>query len=254
MNQTLLVELLTEELPPKALARLSDAFSSGIFGSLKDRGFLSENSVMTAYATPRRLALTICDVAPASPDKLIRVKVLPVSVALDANSKPTAPLKKKLAVLGFPDIGIKDMTIEADGKTETFFYTHTAPGTTLRVGLQAAFEESITKLPIPKQMTYQRPDGHTVEFVRPAHKLIALHGSNVVPISVLGLSAGRTTLGHRFLSEGEIAIADATNYASVLESRGKVIASLEARKDRIRTMLESKARTDRVLMPESLLG
>jgi glycyl-tRNA synthetase beta chain len=253
MNQTLLVELLTEELPPKALTRLADAFANTIFAGLKTRDFLAEDSALTIYATPRRLALTITGVAATSPDKPIRVKVLPVSVALDANGNPTAPLVKKLAALGFPDIKVSDMAIEADGKTETFFYTHIAPGSSLRVGLQASLEESVSKLPIPKQMTYQRPDGDTVEFVRPAHKLIALHGSSVVPISILGLSAGRATLGHRFLSQGEIAIPDAMSYAPILETQGKVICSVDARKDRIRSMLQSKARADRVLMPEALL-
>ena len=253
MNQTLLVELLTEELPPKALTRLADAFANTIFAGLKTRDFLAEDSALTIYATPRRLALTITGVAATSPDKPIRVKVLPVSVALDANGNPTPPLVKKLAALGFPDIKVSDMAIEADGKTETFFYTHIAPGSSLRVGLQASLEESVSKLPIPKQMTYQRPDGDTVEFVRPAHKLIALHGSSVVPISILGLSAGRATLGHRFLSQGEIAIPDAMSYAPILETQGKVICSVDARKDRIRAMLQSKARADRVLMPEALL-
>lgn len=253
MNQTLLVELLTEELPPKALTRLSDAFSASIFNGLKARDFLSDASVLTSYATPRRLALSITNVADTSPDKPIRVKVLPVSVALDAEGQPTAPLKKKLAALGFPDVQISDLSKEADGKTETFFFTHTAPGSTLASGLQASLEEAVSKLPVPKQMTYQRPDGVTVEFVRPAHKLTALYGKEVVPVSILGLSAGRTTLGHRFLSQGEIAFTDATTYAATLESQGKVVASAASRKDRIRAMLQAKARNDRVLMPETLI-
>jgi len=253
MNQTLLVELLTEELPPKALTRLADAFAASIFNVLKARDFLAEDAKLTTYATPRRLALTITKVSDTSPDKPIRVKVLPVSVALDASGNPSAPLKKKLAGLGFPDVQVADMVIEADGKTETFFYTHIAPGSTLRAGLQAALEEAVAKLPIPKQMTYQRPDGTTVEFVRPAHKLTALHGSNVIPVTILGLSAGRASLGHRFLSQGEIAFSDATSYAGILESQGKVIASASARKDKIRAMLQAKAKADRILMPESLL-
>ncbi|MEA5096978.1 MAG: glycine--tRNA ligase subunit beta [Burkholderiaceae bacterium] len=253
MNQTLLVELLTEELPPKALTRLSDAFSATIFNTLKARDFLTAGSKLTSYATPRRLALTITGVLPSSPDKPIRVKILPVSVALDANGQPTPPLKKKLAALGFPNVQTSQMEIRPDGKTETFFYTHTAPGSTLAIGLQAALEEAVSKLPVPKQMTYQRPDGVTVEFVRPAHKLVALLGQDVVPVSILGLSAGRTTDGHRFLSQGEISFADATEYAATLETEGKAIASVADRKERIRAMLHSKAQNDHVLMPESLL-
>lgn len=95
MNQTLLVELLTEELPPKALTKLADSFAGTIEKSLRQDDFLTDASKKTVYATPRRLAVTITDVRDISPDKPIRRKVLPVSVALDAEGKPTAPLKKK---------------------------------------------------------------------------------------------------------------------------------------------------------------
>ncbi|HZW20257.1 glycine--tRNA ligase subunit beta [Noviherbaspirillum sp.] len=253
MNQTLLVELLTEELPPKALARLGDAFAAGIFNGLKSRDFVDANAVATAFATPRRLAVAISNVRATSPDKSIREKVLPVSVALDKEGNPTPPLAKKLAALGFPDLKVADLERAADGKAESFFYTYTAPGSTLHAGLQAVLEETIARLPIPKLMSYQRPDGATVQFVRPAHKLIALHGADVVPLAILGLSAGRSTLGHRFLAPGEIAIANAESYAATLEVQGKVIASVTARKERIRASLLEQAGHDKVLMPESLL-
>ena len=253
MKRTLLVELLTEELPPKALTKLADAFATTIFNGLKSRDFLSEDAVLTTYATPRRLALTISDVLEISPDKLIRTKVLPVKVGLDADGKPTAPMKKRLDALGFSDVQLDDLTVENDGKNDFFFYTHTAQGAQLHVGLQAALKEAVDHLPTPKQMTYQRPDGATVEFVRPAHKLVALYGSDVVPVSALGLSAGRCTQGHRFISPGEVGIKDADSYAATLESQGKVIVSLSARKEKIRAMLQAKAQSDHVLMPESLL-
>lgn len=253
MNQTLLVELLTEELPPKALAKLGDAFAAGIFNGLKGRGFVEDDSIATSYATPRRLAILITKVRATSPDKSIREKVLPVSVALDKEGQPTPPLAKKLAALGFPDLQVSDLERAPDGKAESFFYTYTAPGSALHNGLQAALEETLGKLPIPKLMSYQRPDGATVQFVRPAHKLIALHGDEVVPIAILGLAAGRSTLGHRFLSHGEIAIEHADSYASTLEVQGKVIPSVLDRKERIRASLLEKAGHDKVLMPESLL-
>jgi glycyl-tRNA synthetase beta chain len=257
MNQTLLVELLTEELPPKALAKLGDAFAAGIFNGLKSRDFLTDDSVATPYATPRRLAVSITNVRASSPDKSIREKVLPVSVALDAEGNPSAPLTKKLAALAqtakVSDIKLADLERAADGKAESFFYTYTAPGSTLRYGLQAALEDAITKLPIPKVMSYQRPDGSTVQFVRPVHKLIALHDGDVIPVSVLGLTSGRTTLGHRFLSAGELTVEHANAYAATLLSEGKVIASVTARKEKIRAALLGKAGTDNVLMPESLL-
>ena len=176
MNQTLLVELQTEELPPKALVKLGAAFAGGIANGLKARDFLEADSVVTTYATPRRLAVSITNVRATSPDKAIREKILPVTVALDKDGNPTAPLAKKLAALGFPDLRVSDLERAQDGKAESFFYTYTAPGSVLAAGLQPVLEETVAKLPIPKVMSYQRPDGATVQFVRPVHTLLALHG------------------------------------------------------------------------------
>jgi glycyl-tRNA synthetase beta chain len=254
MNQTLLVELQTEELPPKALAKLGAAFANGIANGLKARGFLDDDSVVSAWSTPRRLAVSITKVRATSPDKTIREKVLPVSVALDKDGNPSAPLAKKLAALGFPDLQVADLERAQDGKAESFFYTHTAPGSALAAGLQPVLEESVAKLPIPKVMSYQRPDGTTVQFVRPVHSLLALHGPEVVPLSLLGLAAGRSTLGHRFLSDGQsFDVTDADTYNDLLKTRGKVVASTEERKEAIRTQLLAKAGGDQVLMPEALL-
>jgi len=168
MSQTLLVELLTEELPPKALAKLSEAFAAGIVAGLKSRDFLEPDAAATAYATPRRLAVSISKVRAASPDKSIREKILPVAIALDANGNASAPLSKKLAALSQNlkrgDIALSDLERAPDGKADSFFYTYTAAGSALHLGLQAALEDSIAKLPIPKVMSYQRPDGETVQF------------------------------------------------------------------------------------------
>lgn len=253
MNHTLLIELLTEELPPKALAKLGEAFANGIAQGLRARDFLDASSQITPYASPRRLAVSITQVRATSPDKLLREKVLPVSVALDTNGNPSAPLLKKLAAMGFPDLQISDLEKAPDGKAESFFYQHTAPGTALAPALQSVLEDTIGKLPIPKVMSYQRPDGATVHFVRPVHRITALHGSDVVPITILGLQSGRTTLGHRFLSAGSLQIAQADDYAAQLNSAGKVIASVSERKEQIRAALLAKAGADQVLMPEALL-
>ncbi len=253
MNQTLLVELFTEELPPKALAKLGEAFAAGIVNGLKSRDFLEADSIVNSYASPRRLAVSITNVRATSPDKMMREKVLPVSVALDAEGKPTAPLAKKLAALGFPDLAVSQLERAADGKAESFFYSYTAPGSALAPSLQAALEDSVAKLPIPKVMSYQRPDGSTVQFVRPVHRMIALYGSDIVPLTLLGLSSDRITLGHRFLSSGEVRIDHANDYAAALQVQGKVIASVAARKEKIRSDLLAKAGEDKVLMPESLL-
>ena len=254
MNHTLLVELQTEELPPKALVKLGAAYATGIANGLKARDFLEADSVITTHATPRRLAVTITNVRDTSPDKSIREKVLPVSVALDKEGNPSAPLAKKLAALGFPDLTLDQLERAPDGKTESFFYTYTAAGSALAGALQDVLAETVAKLPIPKVMSYQRPNGDTVQFVRPVHLLTALHGDQVLPLSLLGLDAGRTTMGHRFLSHGgAITIDHADNYAQVLENEGKVLSSAEARKESIRTQLLEKAGADQVLMPESLL-
>ncbi|MDB5791837.1 MAG: glycine--tRNA ligase subunit beta [Massilia sp.] len=254
MNQTLLVELQTEELPPKALVKLGAAFAAGIANGLKARDFLESDSVVTPYATPRRLAVSITRVRATSPDKSIREKVLPVTVALDKEGKPSAPLAKKLAALGFPDLKIDDLERAQDGKAESFFYTYTAAGSALAGGLQDVLADTVARLPIPKLMSYQRPDGATVGFVRPVHLLVALFGEQVLPLTLLGLDAGRLTMGHRFLSHGgSIAIAHADHYAAILENEGKVIAGAEARKESIRTQLLEKAGADQVLMPEALL-
>jgi len=254
MNQTLLIELQTEELPPKALVKLGAAFANGIAAGLKARDFLDADSVVTSYATPRRLAVSITRVRATSPDKSIREKVLPVSVALDKEGNPSAPLAKKLAALGFPDLQVADLERAQDGKAESFFHTYTAAGSQLAEGLQAVLEETVAKLPIPKLMSYQRPDGATVQFVRPVHSLLALHGEAVLPLSLLGLNSGRATLGHRFLSNGQsFDVARADDYAALLKDSGKVVASAEERKESIRTQLLEKAGLDEVLMPEALL-
>jgi glycyl-tRNA synthetase beta chain len=256
MNQptaTLLVELLTEELPPKALARLGDAFAEGIVDRLAARDLIDGTPSFERFATPRRLAVQIRNVRAVAPEKQVREKVLPVSVALDANGEPTAPLKKKLAALGFADIAVSELERATDGKAEAFFLRYAAPGATLAEGLQSALDEALAKLPIPKVMTYQRPDGANVQFVRPVQRLTVLHGTEVVPVTAFGIDAGDTTLGHRFLSDGLVAILDANDYAETMLAKGRVIANFAQRKDSIRSQLLAQANGDEVVMPEALL-
>ncbi|HEY4353756.1 MAG TPA: glycine--tRNA ligase subunit beta [Paraburkholderia sp.] len=252
-HATLLVELLTEELPPKALARLGDAFAEGIAQRLAARDLIEGELSFERYATPRRLAVTINNVRAVAPEKNVREKVLPVSVALDANGQPTAPLAKKLAALGFPDFSVSDLERASDGKAEAFFLRYAAPGATLAEGLQTALDEALAKLPIPKVMSYQRPDGTPVQFVRPVHRLTVLHDNQIVPVSAFGIDADDTTLGHRFLSEGFVQIQHANAYAETLRHRGHVVASFTDRKDAIRSHLLAQANGDQVVMPEALL-
>ncbi|MHA6913551.1 glycine--tRNA ligase subunit beta [Ralstonia pseudosolanacearum] len=254
---TLLIELLTEELPPKALARLGEAFAQSLFDGLSAQGLLEEGAQVEGFATPRRLAASITGVRRTAPDRELREKVLPVNIAFDAEGKPAAPLTKKLAALA-KSIGVDTIAPESlerapDGKAESLFHRYTARGAVLADGLQTALSQTIAGLPIPKVMIYQRPNGDSVQFVRPAHRLIALLDDEVIPAGVLGLQSGNVTLGHRFLSAGEIVIPHATAYASTLKSQGKVIAGYAERKEAIRAELLKAAGADTVVMPEALL-
>ena len=251
-TQTLLVELLTEELPPKALARLGAAFAEGIREGLKSERFLSDDSVCTAYATPRRLAVSITQVATQAPDLPERMKILPVSVALDSNGQPTQALSKKLATIGRPHLTPAELERAPDGKGEALFYSFVAAGGYLVSRLAIVLENTVEKLPIPKVMTYQRPDGSDQKFVRPAHRLVALHGAEIVSVSVLGLDAGRVTEGHRFQGERTIALAHADEYAAKLAGAGQVIASLGERRAHIETQLKARAaELDADLQPDA---
>jgi glycyl-tRNA synthetase beta chain len=255
-TETLTVELVTEELPPKSLKALGQAFSDALIAGLRERGFLSESSAATAYATPRRLAVSIAEVRGISPDQPFRQKVLPVSVAFDAAGNATPALTRKLSALGLTESATATMTREPDGKNESLFHAGVKPGRALAEGLQEVLAAALDKLPIPKVMRYANPTGgyyNEVAFVRPAHRLLALHGADVVPVSALGLDAGRTTDGHRFQSRGGIEIANAGAWAPTVEAEGKVIPSFAARRAAIETGLAKAAQSDRVIAPDPLL-
>ena len=253
----LLIELFTEELPPKSLRRLGDAFSEGIFNTLKTAGLLSDDSKVTGYATPRRLAVHITQVLNQAADYPVREKLLPTSIAFDAQGQATAPLLKKLGALGYADIDIATLEKSGDGKNEALYLNVIAKGAVLEQTAQAALENTLGKLPIAKMMHYQvlQKNGQLadVEFARPAHKIIALHGNNVLAINALGICANNQTEGHRFLAPGIISIASAEQYESALLEHAKVMPSFEGRRKHIETALLKAAGADLVLMPDSLL-
>ncbi|HWL74118.1 MAG TPA: glycine--tRNA ligase subunit beta, partial [Burkholderiaceae bacterium] len=239
--ESLLVEIQTEELPPKALKSLSEAFASGIESGLRARGFVSAHSVATAYGSPRRLAVKLTNVARKSADTPFRQKLLPVAIGLDDKGKPTAALTKKLVALGV-DIDPRKLRRETDGKQEVLIYEGHRPGELLISALQLVIESAITSLPIPKMMSYQLADGETTaRFVRPAHRLIAMHGHAVVPVHALGLQSGTKTHGHRFLAPGILAVLAADMYAEQLLEEGYVIASFAERRAKIESLLISEA-------------
>ncbi len=241
--KNLLVELFVEELPPKALAKLGEAFAGSLFESLKAQGLAAADSVVTPYASPRRLAVHVTGVAARAADKPVSQKLMPVSVALDASGAPTPALLKKLAALGLDAGVLPHLKRAMDGKAEALFFDTVVKGAGLTEGLQKALEEALAKLPIPKVMSYQLADGWTsVNFVRPAHGLVALHGAEVVPVAVLGLTAGRTTQGHRFEAKvSPLSLKDADSYAAQLEAEGAVIPGFAQRRAEIARQLQAAA-------------
>ena len=256
-SDSLLIEVFTEELPPKSLRRLGDAFKDGIFATLKAAGLAGDTSVAVGYATPRRLAVHISNILSQAPDHPVREKLLPTSIAFDANGKPTAPLLKKLGTLGYSDIDIATLEKSGEGKNEALYLNVIAKGAALEQTAQEALAHTLSKLPIAKMMHYQvlQKDGRLadVEFARPAHRIVALHGKNILNISALGIDASNQTEGHRFLAPGIVNIANADQYESDLTNKAKVLASFNKRREYIEAALLKAAGSDLVLMPDSLL-
>jgi glycyl-tRNA synthetase beta chain len=261
MSETLVVELFTEELPPKALKRLGEAFAAGIESGLRERGFLDPESVATSYATPRRLAVAVTYVRPVAPDAEVIEKLMPVRAARDASGITEAFSKKMKGLrrphLATPSLDATDgpdrVYIASDGKADYVYLRSLAKGQALVRGLDESLADAIEQLPIPKLMSYQRPNGSTVKFARPAHRLLALHGANIVPVSALDLDAGRITGGHRFQSRGDLTIATAEAWEPTLAAEGKVVASFGERRGRIVAELEVAAAGAKVIMPDDLV-
>ncbi len=242
MTETLLVELFTEELPPKVLKQLGEAFANELHKQLQQRDLLEPEAAQVWYATPRRLAVRITKVRDKAPDRSFDEKLVPAKVGLDKDGKPTPALLKRLGAIGRDESAIKDVKRSNDGKMEMLYLPSVASGQSIQVGLEAALEETINRLPIPKVMTYQIAGGlESVKFVRPAHGLVALWGKTVVPVKALGLVANNVTHGHRFLGERDITLAHADDYQTALFKKGKVIASFEERRTAIEGQLKKKA-------------
>ena len=239
-KHNLLVELLVEELPPKALKKLGAAFAGVLAEQLQAQGLAEADVRLTSYASPRRLAALFSDVAARAPDRPVSHKLMPVSVGLDASGAPTSALLKRLAALGADATAVPGLRRALDGKAEALYLDSVQPGVSLAVGLQKALDDALARLPIPKVMSYQPesdsasaafvPGWSSVHFVRPAHGLVALHGAEVVPVHALGLRAGRSTRGHRFEAAVDpLPLTDADSYAATLRTQGAVIASYAER-------------------------
>ncbi|MBP7491929.1 MAG: glycine--tRNA ligase subunit beta [Rhodoferax sp.] len=251
-TKNLLVELFVEELPPKALKKLGDAFATQLAEQLRALGLINGDAVVTSFASPRRLAAHVSHVWLKAADKAVQQKLMPLSVGLNADGQATPALLKKLQALGAdvtdPVAAVAALKRAPDGKADALFYDNLVTGATLDTGLQKALDEAIRLLPIPKVMSYQLetdcelPGWTSVNFVRPAHSLIALHGNTVVPVKALGLTAGNTTQGHRFEATlSPVVIADADHYAATLLKDGTVIASFAERRAEIVRQLAAAA-------------
>ena len=235
----LLVELLTEELPPKSLKALSAAFSEEIVKGLARHDLRTANAAHAQpYATPRRLAVLVPGVLAESEERRVEVTGPSLKVGLDASGAPTP------ALLGFArknNVPVDALTRRDTPKGVVFVAQVTVAGNTLAGLLAGIVEDALKKLPIPKVMRWGDGDA---EFVRPVHGLVMMHGTRVVPGAVLGLASGNKTLGHRFLSAGEITIADAQTYARQLRDEGQVIASFDARRADIEELLLAAAKSE----------
>jgi glycyl-tRNA synthetase beta chain len=214
----LLVEILCEELPPRSLRKLGDAFANGIVNGLVKRG-LVEDVAAKMFATPRRLAVSILDVASESEPRQVEVKLMPVAVALDAAGKPTAALLKKLEAAGLAGTDRAMLRRRMDGKSEMLFADAKSAALPLEQALQGALDEAIAGLPIPKVMSYQLADGETICISCGLHTLVALHGSEVVAVRALGPNPAHDTPS--IPGRRDIELANASSHEAALEREGR---------------------------------
>lgn len=233
-SPTLLIELLTEELPPKALNNLGKHFAASIAEGLEKAQLIDGAPEYTAYASPRRLAVQVKNVKPVQADQQV-VKKGPAVASGMKDGQPTKALEGFARGAGAK---IEDLKIINDGKQDVFAYEFTQTGKPLGELLEDILNQAIKKLPIPKVMRW---GSSTFTFVRPVHGLVVLHGSNIVNASVLGLQSGNQTRGHRFLSDGIITLNNADAYAAQMQNEGKVIASFAERKAAIQAALNEQA-------------
>jgi len=263
--ESLLVELLTEELPPKSLQHLSDTFASELADGLRSRGLLMSDSSVSAFATPRRLAVRITHVLEKGIDKPVEQKIMPLSVARGADGEWTDVLKKKLTSLGRPQLakespntkeGSDSLHVKSDGKTESVYLSTLEAGWPLGKALWRSLQDSVDQLPVPKAIFYFIAAATTEKFVRPVHGLLIIHGKTPLelPERVLGFRGGvNDTEGHRFLCKSKVRITSADEYGKILERDACVLADFAVRKERIRKELNGKTGGAKILCDDALL-
>jgi glycyl-tRNA synthetase beta chain len=245
-RRDLLVELGTEELPPKALPVLESAFASGVQTRLAQAGLV--HGAIESFATPRRLALRVRRIPVNQPDQIIKRRGPPISQSFDAGGAPTR------AATGFAQsngVTLEALGRERDAKNiEYLSFEGIKPGTATLAVLPAVVQQSLDALPIPKRMRWGAGDA---QFVRPVHWLLMLFGSEIVPATMFGVAAGDVSYGHRFMAPRPLRVSSAARYAPVLLSRGKVVASFAERRERIRAQVLAAAGEATPLIDAALL-
>ncbi|MEY4730682.1 MAG: hypothetical protein RL020_1840 [Pseudomonadota bacterium] len=226
-----LIEVFTEELPPKALKKLGESFAKNIFDQLVKQQFVAADVKYAEFATPRRLGISIPNVLAIQPQQNIERKGPAVASAYK-DGAPTPALTGFAKACGVEITALENMS---DGKQDVFVFRSTKPGASLDTVLAGVVEAALKQLPAPKLMRWGDGD---VQFMRPVHGLVMMHGSRVIPGEVLGLKSSNTTYGHRFLSNGAITIPAADQYESILETKGSVIASFAKRHTKIAALLK----------------
>ena len=231
---TLLIEFVTEELPPKSLKELGERFGQLITEGLLEKG-LVKTSDMRIFSTPRRLGVKILNVAEKSENQKKLIKLMPAKIGFDEQGRSTQALSKKLHSLDETDEAITRIKREEEKGQQILYIEKNIAGTELEDALSEIIRQCINQLPIKKMMSYQLGDGWTsVNFVRPIKNLLILYGGKILKVTSLGFEANNKSLGHRFESKEKILIIDhADNYEQILLETGGVIANYELRKEKI---------------------
>ena len=235
-DDNLLVELGTEELPPKALLNLSEAFSAGLDKQLRAAGF--EFAALRSYATPRRLAVGVEKIAAQQPERVDTRRGPALSASFDLSGAPTKAAQGFARSCGVEVAALGRLKSD---EGEWLSFEQRVAGRRLFDLLPAMVNLALAGLPVPKRMRW---GAHSAEFVRPAHWLVMLYGADVIAGEVLGLQADRVTRGHRFMHRAPISLAHADDYEASLAHPGRVIASFAARRARVRELIEMTAATE----------
>ena len=246
MLQDLLVEMGTEELPPKALPTLSAAFTDGIVKGLAEAGLQAQN--ITPYAAPRRLAVWVQGVAAQQADQIIEKRGPAMKGAFDAEGNPT---KAALAFAASCGVAVADLGKLETDKGAWLVFRQQQAGQATAALFPAMVEKSLAALPIPKRMRW---GSGTAEFVRPVHWIVMLADESVIDAEILGIKTGRESYGHRFHAPDAVSITSPATYAAQLQT-AFVVADFAARRDTIRQQVQTTAASfgGTADMPEGLL-